>query len=342
MADALVALSSRHAGRIGLALLWMAAGVAALAPPDAAQHDASAQPALRRVMEPVAMGVAVAVAAAPDGDVWWVTRDRAVRFGSGEPGLGSIAAGSIAQHPGRRGGRGPITAAHVGADGALWLGTRHGSLWSYHEGAWREHTGSFRGAPIRAIATRDGRVYVGATGLWRGSTGADVPLQALPAFANVPILHVAAHPRHGVAVAGRDRVWRGDSTGWREVWRTHDARDAATTVALSPEGELWIGSRDGLVRIDRDGRARRDLPGVRIASVATREDGAIYAGTHGAGLLQRYAGGWRRVDDAGGHDVSHVTGLASAPGGALWLALGDGGLLRAGPGSAALPHVALR
>jgi len=340
MAHALVVLTARHAERLGLALLWLAAGLAAIAPPEASRRPDS-PPALQRVVEAVAEGAAVAIATAPDGSVWWVTRDRAVRFDAGEPSRRRAAVAFGALPPGLRGASGPISAAHVDREGALWLGTRHGSVWSWREGTWREQLGGFSAlrGPIQAIATDGDRVYVGARGLWRGPR--EGRLEAVPTFAGVEIVDARSHAGLGVAVASRDRVWRGDASGWREVWRASGG-DAATTVALAAEDSLWVGTRRGLVRIDRTGRASRALDGLHVSSLATDAEGAVYAGTSGSGLFLRYAGGWRRVGAAGGRSLDHVTRLSPTAGGTLWLALASGDLLRAGPASASLPRVSAR
>jgi ligand-binding sensor domain-containing protein len=331
---------SRHAGGIGLSLLWLAAGVAALTHERVSPSDPPR--ALQRMMEPVDRGAAIALTIAPNGDVWWITSDQAVRFEAGEPELRRVAIDLRRRSVDLGGEPDPIAAAHVDAAGTLWIGTRRGAVWSHRDGAWHALEGGFRaqGEPITAIATHEDSVYVAGKGLWRGPR--EGPLATLPAFSDVPVAHAAAHPEHGVAVVARGRVWRRAASGWHAVWGTRMGDDSVSAIALTSEGELWIGTETGLVRIDRSGRERRDLEGMPIVSLAAGNTGSAYAGTRGSGLFTRYAQGWRPVDAAGERGVGHVTELASAAGGTLWLALGDGGLLRAGPSAPPVAHVSAR
>ena len=321
-----------HAGRIGVGLLWLAAGLSALAPPPATRRGADPPP-LRRVVEPVAHGVGRALAVAPNGDVWWITASRAVRFEAGEPTLGRVALDLGPPRARWRRAPGPIAAAHVDAHGALWLGTRHGEVAICRDGACRGLAGAFRGAgrPIAAIATHGERVYVAGAGLWRGTRSG--PFEEIPAFAGTTLERAVAHPEHGVAVAAHGVVWWGGDAGWRRAWEARAADGAVSALALSPEGELWIGTEGGLVRVERSGGVHRELRGAPVAALFAGAGGAAYAGTRGAGLFARHASGWRRVEAAGGLGTANVTGLAAAPEGALWLALNDGGLFRAGPAS---------
>ncbi len=164
----------------------------------------------------------------------------------------------------------------------------------------------------------------------------------MAAFAGASVSHAVAHPSFGVAVIARGQAWRYDASGWRAVWSSRRGDGSVSALAFAPDGELWIGTNTGLVRLGRDGREHRDLAGTPIVSLAVGDHGSAYVGTRGAGLFARYAHGWRPVDAAGERGVAHVARMAPAADGALWLALGDGELLRAGPATRPVPHVSAR
>jgi len=97
-----------------------------------------------------------------------------------------------------------------------------------------------------------------------------------------------------------------------------------TSLLALPNGDLWIGFRDGGVSRLRDGRNANytnsdGLPSGRVAKLAQDRDGTIWAGTDG-GLARFDHGQWQRV----GNDWNYPPGKAAAlfvdRRGTLWVA----------------------
>jgi hypothetical protein len=328
MSHAALARLAPHGGRIAVAMLWVSAFSGWLAPRSDAPEPAS-DPTLHRVFERVEGGDGVALVVGPGGDVWWITRAEAVRFAGGNPARREVAL-DAPLHRARFGGvPAPFSAAQVDARDGLWLGTQSGEVLCHRDGAWqRVQSATGPRAAIRALATRGDELYVASVGLWRSTGGG--PLEELAPFAGVPVDRISADVDQGVAIAAAGRVFRSDAGGWREVWRARDATVSA--LALAPDGELWIGTASGLVRIDHSGRAVHELRDLSMDALVPGDAGASLAG--GAGLFTRYAAGWRRVEAVGELAVSEVSHLAPASYGALWIAMTGRGLYRVRPGAA--------
>ncbi len=121
--------------------------------------------------------------------------------------------------------------------------------------------------------------------------------------------------------------------------------DAGSYMAVQDrQGNIWIGTRDGLVRYDgvhfkvfrHDARDPHSLPGDDISALLVDRQGRLWAGGEGTGLLL-YRPGWgfqRWVHQA--HDPhslgsNDVMALAQTRDGAIWVGTYDGGLARLGP-----------
>ena len=171
-----------------------------------------------------------------------------------------------------------------------------------------------------------------------------VPLNDLPAHLPSPI--VAGHTTDMV----RDRagnLWVGSAQGVYQIstgpatFQTLDetvlANPDVNAMLVGPDSMLWIGTMDGLVRLDRrTGQLETFyLPpsgiwGTRIWSLAFDTDGKLLVGTGGRGLYRFSGGHFQRVGALGDHES--VRHFFQEPDGKLWMGSSHG-LVRRDPAS---------
>jgi signal transduction histidine kinase/CheY-like chemotaxis protein/ligand-binding sensor domain-containing protein len=184
--------------------------------------------------------------------------------------------------------------------GELWVGTRDHGLLRYARGRW---------------STREGDPREMVRALLRAETGVYAALDA------------------GVAVLGDGR------------WTPLDAapRSAASalleTASASGGRTLWIGTNDGLVRVE-GGRAVRystehGLPNHVVMSLLPRttRDGtlAVWVGTYGGGLARVDLGQWTAFDTTSGLPNKVVVGLMETDDDGrpvMWMSTYGGGVAR--------------
>ena len=148
------------------------------------------------------------------------------------------------------------------SDGSLWVGTRNSGLSRYDplldrfEGVSREGAGSGEGVSDRISALlldKDRRLWV---------TNASGQVLWLDRVAN----HLIPAP---VPVI--------------------DALRAVRSMMQSQDGRVWFGTREGLWRVDADGRGLRELraspsTALNVFALAQTPDGRIWVGTNADGL----------------------------------------------------------
>ncbi len=118
----------------------------------------------------------------------------------------------------------------------------------------------------------------------------------------------------------------------RRVWQTQDGLPENTVQAFAqtPDNYLWIGTSGGLVRFDgarfkvyshENASAIRDDS---IFCLTTGHDGALWAGTDGAGLLRYDHGLFRSYRAAQGLTNEFVRAVFESQDGTLWVGTDDG------------------
>jgi signal transduction histidine kinase/ligand-binding sensor domain-containing protein len=193
---------------------------------------------------------------------------------------------------------GPLPAsARLGAisqddDGVTWLAAP--------DGVFRAEGGSLTLAwpasawgsqPATAVEhDRQGRLWVGtARGLYAGdATG---PLHPVPPAGGV--VTALARGRTGAMWVVGDRTVARLEGGQAEVLTAADGLPAArlTTALEDRDGNLWIGSREGLIRWQRGHGFRRftdadGLPDGDISALFEDREGSLWVGTRSGGLAQ--------------------------------------------------------
>ena len=147
-------------------------------------------------------------------------------------------------------------------------------------------------------------------------------------------------------------VWVGTTTGMAqvssegEVTATHDASssplpDDAVSAFAVDEGTLWIGTGDGLARMDLgSGQMQPIAPDslgvLNVSSIVPSAEGGVLVGTFGEGLF-RYqpASGFESLDLGGDVLGRVVSSVHEDDDGAIWAGTIGGGLRRIQPGAEA-------
>ncbi len=111
----------------------------------------------------------------------------------------------------------------------------------------------------------------------------------------------------------------------RTVWTQAQGlpQDSVSTIAQTPDGYLWLGTREGLVRFDgydfvTRTKSQEGLPGNSILSLHAGRSGTLWIGTN-EGLASYKDGHFRTHGRAEGVPASSVTSLAEDTDGSLWL-----------------------
>jgi ligand-binding sensor domain-containing protein len=223
--------------------------------------------------------------------------------------------------------------------GTVWAGTFRGGLNRIDDAGIRHYTEadglpSGRVWSIRESSQRDGR-------MWLGTPGGLVRLEndAVDVFTTADGL-----PSDLVRVVYEDRVepetlWLGTIDAglvrWRdgavERWSTGDglAHDNVRWLLRDRSGDLWIGTENGLNRLDGDRLTTVEAPTARSRTRCAHEDGdgTIWIGTAGGGLLRFRDGRFDTFTTDDGLPTDDVWAIEEDAAGDLWIS-GPEGLAR--------------
>jgi signal transduction histidine kinase/ligand-binding sensor domain-containing protein/AraC-like DNA-binding protein/ActR/RegA family two-component response regulator len=171
-------------------------------------------------------------------------------------------------------------------------------------------TGRVEGARLREFDGKSVRTFLESRDgtLWLGS---ESPPTALYRCTRVPQLQCTA-----------ERLERGTRT---DVHALHE----------DPDGRLWIGVTDGVLRREQGRLTRVDpasgAPTQPVRAFARTRDGALWMGTNGAGLVRYREGGFQSVTTADGLPSDLVRALHVDTAGMLWIGTEGRGLARLDP-----------
>jgi diguanylate cyclase (GGDEF)-like protein len=121
-----------------------------------------------------------------------------------------------------------------------------------------------------------------------------------------------------------------------DVWQTDDGLPQATVTAIAqtPDGYLWLGTREGLVRFDGvrftvfDTSTTPELGHDWVRCLLAGRTGALWIGTSGGGLVKMEAGVFTHLSAAEGLPNEQVSTLVEDGKGRLWVGTDGGGLSR--------------
>ncbi len=121
-----------------------------------------------------------------------------------------------------------------------------------------------------------------------------------------------------------------------DVWQVKDGlpQHTITAIAQTPDGYLWLGTREGLVRFDGvrftvfDTQTTPALGHNFVLCLLPDRQGRLWIGTAGGGLARMERGQFTRFTTSDGlpHDV--ISSLFEDRGGLLWIGTDGGGLAK--------------
>lgn len=120
------------------------------------------------------------------------------------------------------------------------------------------------------------------------------------------------------------------------VWQTRDGlpQNTISAIAQTPDGYLWLGTREGLARFDGlrfkifNTESTPEIGHNQILSLFTDKAGALWIGTWGGGLTRLEAGRFTRFTAADGLPSELVSTIFQDAQGRLWIGTDGGGLAR--------------
>ena len=115
-----------------------------------------------------------------------------------------------------------------------------------------------------------------------------------------------------------------------EVWDTDRGLPsyAATSLAQTPDGFLWVGTFEGLARFDGvtfetiSHATNPQFPGKAVTALRVDRQGRLWAGTDN-GIACLEAGQWRAYPDAAGTPVTWATRIVAGAHADLWATAGE-------------------
>jgi len=216
-------------------------------------------------------------------------------------------------------------------DGALWVGTNAG-LWVFDEdsdaGVVIAPDAAAVAAVVRTITrAADGALWARTAlhGLWRIEGRAAVRMPDLDNCIGYGLAIGAEDERF---MSCREGVWRWD--GRSGAWTAISSAFGVGPIHLDRRGDLWFGSREGLVRWSQ-GRSEllspeRGLGDWRVRAIAEDPRGDLWFGTFSGGLTRLHRGPVRSYGATEGLPIAGTTAVLAGDGGGLWIGALAGGL----------------
>ena len=121
-----------------------------------------------------------------------------------------------------------------------------------------------------------------------------------------------------------------------DSWTTENGlpQNSVLAIAQTPDGYLWLGTEEGLLRFDGVRFVtfdKRNTPGLQsdeVDSLLVDRRGGLWIGTRGGGLMLFQNGAFRTFTTAEGLSSDSVQALYEDPSGDLWIGTDGGGLVR--------------
>lgn len=120
----------------------------------------------------------------------------------------------------------------------------------------------------------------------------------------------------------------------RQTWKSENGlpQNTITAITQTPDGFIWLGSREGLIRFD--GREfieynSNNTPGLKnndIRTLLTDTKGIMWIGTNGGGLVSFQGGVFKNYNIEQGLADNSVLSLFEDSKGSLWVGTGGGGV----------------
>jgi len=225
----------------------------------------------------------------------------------------------------------PVTAAprqiFEDRSGAIWIATRHEGLFRQFQGELK-HVAFACDSTLFVMEDRE-------SGLWVGTEGCGVSLLR-PKFFSLfdSPTGLVQKVCTGVAVDLSGEIWvvnREDGAAHYHEGRFLSAppeyKLKASTLSVSPTGEIWVGALDGLYRISSDPKVapqRVNTPSTNIRSLYCARNGDTWYVAYAGQLGYIRGDGYYIFSAKDGYAPARVTGFAEGPDGTIWIGSGAG------------------
>ena len=267
----------------------------------------------------------LALALAPDGDLWVGTRDDLQQIPAAALNqFGPLPA--ISYHPGP-GNSSRINCLHFSRSGALWVGTE--------AGLYRFDSGTFTSIiPRLAIgrieeASNGHLLVITSQGFmeWDGSRAVqDLELPAQLGVKADRIYHVLEDGR-GVTWFCTGKGVARRINGHIEKLPTYGLGNEALRAYEDSGGTVWIAKTEGLFRANASG-LEVAVADMKVRYLYSDRDGNLWIGTNGDGLFRFRDRAVRMFTAADGLPNSVVMTVLATQDGGLWIGANSGGLSR--------------
>lgn len=285
----------------------------------------------RLIQVPLETRASIGIAAARSGGVWISTDERLLKW---EDDRLSVVCDQLSWLP----GKGVVQHLFEDRSGVLWIATRRLGLFRLQQGKpVSVPTGRFQITALTADAESNLWAAMEGGGLSRLKPKTFVVLDSSTGMPDDQAVSVCEDASGAIWCADRRNGLVCISGGETRIFSQTDTPLAlyASNVCPDQQGNLWIGSVNGLYRLPAD-RSQpvqmfdRGLQPVR--SLFCGRDGDVWVGSgSGAGpgyqLGRFHAGVYRAFSAAEGFQGKHVVAIADAADGAVWIGTYDGEVL---------------
>ncbi len=220
--------------------------------------------------------------------------------------------------------------------GTPWLGTRRGAF-RWANGAWQQRLEAPAGhawiAGIREGASGEGigvrRYYGTVTDVFEW--GHEGTTQRVLRMVDPQLTTIAMHQSgEAIVVSASGQAYVRLEGVWGELSPLPSELRSPLDTQYTANGDLWVGSRDGLRRFHRGpGRWEYWRHGDEhvwneVLEICPVRDGSIWMGTGGGLVIRRADGSSHAVRQIGDEPIRVVSGIAQDGEGNLWIGSGSG------------------
>ncbi|HWW59910.1 MAG TPA: two-component regulator propeller domain-containing protein, partial [Thermoanaerobaculia bacterium] len=209
-------------------------------------------------------------------------------------------------------------------DGILWAGTAT-SLNRWENGAWKKVDDARLARILSIEQSRDGARWFGtANGLYRIGGGSTTLYTTAQGLSNNSIRDIHEDRRGDLWVAtdfGLNRI-RAGGTVESFAGRGGLGAEYAMAITETPDGRIWVATGGGLGEFDgtsfRLHSAPRELPSNRLFAIESDDEGTIWIGTEGDGVVRFRNGKAKAITTAAGLPTNKILSLVDDKRGNLW------------------------
>lgn len=269
----------------------------------------------------------------PKDAVWAILEDAegTIWVGMSNGGVSRFTEGKMKVLGKREGLTGDVTGiVYQDAENAFWIGTDEG-LNRFKDGKITQYTtnqGLAANFVTSLLKDSDGNLWIGTmAGLNRLSPSGDIASYSVKDGLLDPIVLSMMEDDHGI-------IWVGSNNGLNQ-WDGKKftavsgmLRGTVFSMVQDRQGTVWVATRGGL-KYFKNGMAgnyeqKDGLPTDRLASLHIDEEGTMWIGTSGAGLVRFQSGKFRTIRSRDGLRVDSIASIVEDSDKHLWLGSNKG------------------